>query len=103
MLAVTKLLSKILCRDKHVFAVTKVSLSQQNFCCSKIMFVVTNISCDKSCYNKNMLRQKFCRDKNTFVVTKDTFCHDKQQTHLLQQKLYLWQLPPMIQNSMQEK
>ena len=58
-----------------MFAVTKVSLSQQNFCRSKIMFVVTNISCDKSRCNKN-----------TFVATKvlsqqEYFCHDK--SHVL--------------------
>ena len=59
-----------ICRDKH----------------DKIMFVETNI----------------CRDKHSFVVTKDVFCvcRDKHvfvATKLLsREKLYLWQLPPMI-------
>ena len=39
------------CRDQHVFGSTKVSLSQQNFCC-----------------NKYLSSQKFCRSKS-FVPT----------------------------------
>ena len=67
----------VFCCDKHMFIMTKVSLSQQNFCCDKIMFVATNIRCDK-----NMSWQA-------------CFCHNKTCVLSLQ-KWYLWQLPPMI-------
>ena len=58
------------------FVVTKVCLSQQNFC-----------------YDKTFVAQQtyFCRDKRTFVMTKDTFCHDKNM--LVRTKLcLLWQM-----------
>ena len=52
-------------RDKHVFVVTKVSSSRQNFCCDKICL---SQQMSKIC----LLRQKMC-----FIATKDVFCRDK--------------------------
>ena len=47
----------------NVFVTTKVSLSQQNVCHNKIIFVVTNTCCNKSSHDKNV-----CHDKS-FVMT----------------------------------
>ena len=75
--------SNCLSQQNMSFIMTKVCLSRQNLCCDKHMLVATNI----------------CHDNN-FVMTKDVFCHGKHVfvvTKLLSwQKLYLWQLPQMI-------
>ena len=115
-----------ICCDKHIFVATKVLswqifvatnviLSWQKFCCNKLTVVATN-----TCLSwQNMYfvaaevclsRQKFCYDKHMFLAT--NICHhsksftcDKTRvfvmtnTCLLRQKLYLWQLPPMIVKS----
>ena len=97
-------------RQNTSFVATKVCLPRQNFCCDKIisvatntteLFVETNICRDK--HDKIMfVETNICRDKHSFVVTKDVFCvcRDKHvfvATKLLsREKLYLWQLPPMI-------
>ena len=62
---------KLVCRDK-TFASSNILLSRQNFCLVKHTLVAT----------KDVL----CRDKHVFVATK----------HLSRQKLYLWQLPPVL-------
>ena len=82
----------VFCHDKHMFVATKESLLRQNFSHNKIMFVMTKIF---------LSQQRFCCDKHTFVTTKDVFCCDKHMfvmtnMCLSRQKLYLWQLPPMI-------
>ena len=63
---------------KNIFFVTKL-LSRQIFVVegAQIMFVATNISCDKSFVATNIIlyRQMFYRDKHTFIATKDVFCH----------------------------
>ena len=63
-------MTKYFCRNKHVFVATKVSLSWQNFCYDIIV-----------CFDIIV-----CCDKNMFATTK----------LLSGQRLYLWQLPPMI-------
>ena len=105
------------------FVMTKVSLSSQNFCHAKNIlsqqkfclykhnFVTTNnfvmtkvlsqayFSHDKRlvCHDKHF----YC-NKIMFVMTKDVFCHNKLAfwfvaTKLLSwQKVYLWQLLPML-------
>ena len=71
---------------KHVF------LSRQEDAChnktfvttkSMLMFVATKYFC---CNKHKQTFYLFCHDKHVFVMTK----------LLSQQKLYLWQLPPMI-------
>ena len=64
------------CRDKHVFVTTKLSSRQAYFYRDKLNFVATKIVCRD--------KQKTC-----FVAI---------NTCLSRQKLYLWQLPPMILN-----
>ena len=54
-----------------------------------------------ACRDKYLSLQRFCRGKHTFVATKDVLCCDKRvfvatKTYLSRQKLYLWQLPPVI-------
>ena len=61
------------CRDKSKLVATEVSLSGQTVYRDKIMFVAT----------------KICLSRQAF------FCRDKRRV-LSRQKLYLWQLPPMI-------
>ena len=74
------------CHDKHTFVTTK-----NEFCCNKHVFIATKIF---------LSRQSFGCNKIMFVATKYVFCHDKHvfvaTKLLLWQKLYLWQLPPMI-------
>ena len=80
------------CRDKHMFVATKHVFwrDKSMLVMTKLLLHMTNTFCqDKSC------------SKHTFVMTKDVFCHDKQNTQqtymcLSRQKLYLWQLLPMI-------
>ena len=80
-------------RDKHVFCRTKSIFSRRdnhNFVATKVL--------SRQAY--------FCHDKqvssNNFVATKVLsrqayFCRDKRRVLCLsRQKLYLWQLPPMI-------
>ena len=73
------------------------------------MLVTTNLFSQQTCAccNKYLSQENFCCDKKlTFVATKDTFCHDKHKHMfvmtklLLLQKLYIWQLPPMIGSSL---
>ena len=120
---------QVLSWQNMYFVTIKVCLPRQNFCHDKITIVVTKYFCrDKSfvttnicrdkhifntrvCHYKSKLvttklflsRQKFCHDKNMFVMTKVLlqqayFCRDKRHV-LLQQKWYLWQLPPSIKNT----
>ena len=74
------------------------SCYQYHFCRDKSMFVARK---------KKKAWTYFCRDKHNFVATKDVFCRNKHvfvatntcfiATKLLsRQKLYLWQLPPII-------
>ena len=95
------------CRDKS-FVATKICLSRHNVCCDKHTFVTTkDVLCRaklKLVTTKPLLRQKHVRrDKHTFVATKDMFCRDKHMfgatKRLSRQKSYLWQLPPMVENS----
>ena len=92
--------TKVLCFMQHVFVATSILLLRQKtvsmlfatkFCRDKFMFVATNICCEFF---------YFCRDKHNFVATKEVFCGNKHvfvTTKLLsRQKLYFWQLPPMI-------
>ena len=74
------------------FVATKIclsreNLSQQNYVCRDQSMLV--------CLDKIFLSpQNFCREKHTFVATKHVFV----STRLLsRQKLYFWQLPPMIE------
>ena len=97
------------------FVATKLCLPRRNVCRDKIMFVATkNVFCVLSrladfCRDERRVfvatkiclsRQKFYRNKHTSVETKDVFCRDKHvfvaTKRLSRQKLYLWQLPPMI-------
>ena len=88
-------------REKHMtnmclswqntsFVVTKVCLSQQNFCHDKRILSQQQYCCNKLttsfvmtkhifCHKKSMLvmTKLFFHGKHTFVVTKDMFCHDK--------------------------
>ena len=59
------------------------------------MFVATKLLSWQILVATNIIlsRQKFCCDKHMLLMAKDVFCHDK---HVLQQKWYLWQLPPVI-------
>jgi len=100
---------KFSCRG-NTFVATKLCLSQhtrQN-CLSRQPFVATNTT--KLCLSRQLFvvtnvlsRQNYvCLDKHSFVATKDVFCvcRDKHvfvATKLLsREKLYLWQLSPMI-------
>ena len=80
------------CHDKHVFVTTKVSLWQQSFHHNKIMFVVTNICCNKifvttkTCLSWQKKHSTFCRDKRHVLSQQTPVCHNKT--------LYWWQLPP---------
>ena len=85
--------SIIFCRDKHTFVATK-----DVFCRDKhvfmfvafydIMFVASNICCDKNCCDKSMFllsRQAyFCRDK-TLVATNTCLCLSHFMTCLSRQ------------------
>ena len=73
-----------------IFVVTKVCLSWQNLCCDKFCRDKHNF------VTKYLSWQKFCPSKHAFVAAKDVFCHNSPNAYLLQQKWYLWQLPPMI-------
>ena len=74
------------------FVATEVYLSQQNGCRNKHVFVTTKIRGDKSFVTTSIL---LSRQKTCFVVTNT--CLSRQTTkHLSRQKLYLWQLLPMI-------
>ena len=64
------------CHNKTIFCHDKRNLSREK------CFVATNIFC----HNKTFVTTNICLDK-TFVAT---------SLLLLQQKWYLWQLPPMI-------
>ena len=86
-----------ICCDKHNFVATIFLTWQAFFChdkrrisCDKMMFVATNICCNKHvcCCDKSFVTTSiFLSWQNkSFVLTK----------LLLQQKWYLWQLPPMI-------
>ena len=93
-----------LSRQNTSFAVTKLYLLQQNFCCDKVMFVQTKyFCCDKTfvmtniCHNKQVFVATtvlswqayksfvatkifyvtFCHNMHTFVMTKDLFCYGK--------------------------
>ena len=82
----TKVLSRqayFFSQQKTSYIVTKVSLSQQNICHNRIMFVVTNICCDKTfdVTKIHLLQQRYMfvttsmllsRQKNCFVMTKIT-------------------------------
>ena len=68
-------------QQKTCYIVTKVSLSQQNICHNRIMFVVTNICRDKTfdVTKIHLLQQRYMfvttsillsRQKNCFVLTK---------------------------------
>ena len=124
-LAVTKVLSQqdYVCRDEHTFDMTKL-LSWQTcvcrdehtsvttkdlFVCNKHMFVTTKVSLlqqkylsqQNFCCNKNMSQQNICCDNTYFRCNKRCVlscqtCLSRQKCRLSQQKLYLWQLPPMI-------
>ena len=61
-----------------MLAMTKLLLQQNYVCCNKYLLWQTS--------NIILSRQKFCCNKHISVKTK----------LLLQQKWYLWQLPPMI-------
>ena len=67
----------VFCRDKHV------SLPLQGFVGTKLCFSRQIFVATKVCLSRPT---RVCRDKHTFVATK----------HLSRQKLYLWQLSPMI-------
>ena len=73
-----------LSRQNTSFVGTKVCMSRQNFRPDKHVFVATNIILSRQAY--------FCRDKHVFVATKVCL-------GLSRQKLYLWQLPPVIRLS----
>ena len=96
------------CRNKHVFVTTNVCLPRQNFCCNKIMLVVTKYFChDKTFVVTNICHDKhgfvvtifffflgiffffffFGRDKHTFLVTKHMFCSDKLVFVMTKKKL----------------
>ena len=103
-------LSEVTNWRKRGIIITGGNSYRYNFCCNK-RFVATNTFVATNCFHDKylswqtiLLWQKFCHDKHTFVTTKDTFCppalQDKQVTNmcLSQEKLYLWQLPPMIEN-----
>ena len=68
-----------LSRQNTSFVATKVCLSRQNFCRHKHVFVAT--------YSRQFFLYTFVGTKDAFVATK----------LLSRQKLYLWQLPPMIE------
>ena len=77
------------CLSRQPFVATNTT----KLCLSRQLFVVTNV----------LSRQNYvCLDKHSFVATKDVFCvcRDKHvfvATKLLsREKLYLWQLSPMI-------
>ena len=66
-----------------IFVATKVCLSRQTFFCpEKLLSGRTYFCCDKTV---------FCSDKHVFVAKKS----------LSRQKLYLWQLSPMLVLSLQ--
>ena len=60
-----------------MFAMTRIFLSQQRFCCDKHTFVTTKdvFCCDKHTFVTT--EDVFCCDKHSFVTTKDVFCCDK--------------------------
>ena len=82
----TKVLSQCLSQQNMSFFKTKICLSWQKFCCNKTMFVTTN---------KTFVMTNICHNKHNYVRTKHVFCRNKI---MLQQKLCLWQFPPMILN-----
>ena len=64
------------CHDKtYLFFMTMVCLSRQNFCCDRVIFVVTKLFVTnmQTC----LLWQMFCCNKHAFIMTKDMFWHDK--------------------------
>ena len=72
------------CHDK-CFVMKCVLLSQQKFCCNRIMFVTTNC-CNKHVFVMTHIllsqQKMFCRSKHVFVVTKmcllqKNFCCEK--------------------------
>ena len=117
---------KHVCHDKHMFVMTKKIfchntyachdkyLLWRKFCCDMLTFVVTSVFVTTKhlfCHDKSLLSWQsmlvttkiVCCDKYNFVTTiffflgKHTFVTTKEVTKLLlQQKLYLWQLPPVI-------
>ena len=72
------------CHDEHMFIATNIFLSWQSFGCDKIMFAETKLL---SWQNMCFVMTNMC-----FVMT--NMCLSQQ--NLLQQKLCLWQLLPMI-------
>ena len=122
MLAVTKLLLQQIFVMTNVFVVTKVLTRQAYFCCDK-RCVLLRQTC--VCHHKSkhvaaklrLTRQKYvcCNNsfvvasillsgqKTYFVVINTCYCdkHGFVATKLLsQQKWYMWQLPPMIQDDL---
>ena len=106
----TRLLSqqKYACCDKTFVSTKNYVCHDKTFVATKLCLYATNI-----CHDKSFVTTKiFLRDKHNFVATKLVsqhayFCRDKRrvlsrQTRvsrdklLSRQKLYLWQLPPMI-------
>ena len=76
------------------FVVTKASLSRQNICRDKIMFVATKMFFE----TKVLSRQAdFCHDERRVLSRQTRVCRDKDVlvlTKLLsRQKWYFWQLP----------
>ena len=83
--------------DKHVFTATNQFCRDKSFVATSILFIAHFLP-----------RQKYaCRDQIKFVETniccdkillsrQTYFCHDRHIFVLSRQKLYFWQLPPMI-------
>ena len=87
------------------------SCDKYHFCCDKIMFVATNTTKlfveTKICRVKHdkimFVETTICRDKNMFVATSSLLSRQKTcfvfvatTKKLSREKLYLWQLPPVI-------
>ena len=71
--------TKIFCRDKHNFAVTKLLSRQAYFCRDKHNFVATSIF---------LSRQKTCLSRQKTCLSRQNVLRDKNDI--------LWQLSPMI-------
>ena len=76
------------------FVATNTCLSRETFFSSN---KIRLLSQKYACRHKKRCEYHFCRDKtNIFCRDKHTFVAEKKTRVLSRQKLYLWQLPPMI-------
>ena len=106
----------VFCRNKHNFIMTKVLLQQAYICRNKTSFVVTEICLSQQtffsqqtrvfvttniCHNKTFVATKsllLWQQKTCFVTTNTSMFVMTKLSSL--QKLYIWQLPPMIGSSL---